>query len=133
MPTTNILKSPKADSAIEHMADEAAASVNGALQATRSATDHALDSLQSGVEGLRQSGPAALSRAAAQVEELTRRGMERAREAGVEVKNQVTRAGDRSVDYIRDEPVKSVLIAAAAGATIAALIGWSLRSRTARA
>lgn len=131
MPSINTLKTHKTDSAIEHMADQAAASVDGALQATRSATDHALDSLQSGVEGLRQAGPAALSRAAAQVEDLTRRGMERARAAGTEVKNQVTRAGDRSVDYIRDEPVKSVLMAAAAGAAIAALVGWSMRTRAA--
>lgn len=131
MPTTNILKSTQADSTIEHMADRAAASVDSALQATRVATDHALESMQSSVENLRQAGPAALSRAAAQVEDLTRRGMDRARDAGVQVKAQVSRAGERSVDYIREEPVKSVLVAAAAGAAVAALVGWSMRSRAA--
>lgn len=132
MPTTNILKSTSTDSAINHVADRAAATVDGALQATRVATDHALESMQSSVENLRQTGPAALSRAAAQVEDLTRRGMDRAREAGVQVKTQVSRAGERSVDYIREEPVKSVLVAAAAGAAIAALVSWSMRSRAAR-
>jgi ElaB/YqjD/DUF883 family membrane-anchored ribosome-binding protein len=48
------------------------------------------------------------------------------------VKDKVAQAGDRSVGYIRDEPVKSVLIAAAAGAALAALIGWASRSGAGR-
>ncbi|MFO1336893.1 MAG: hypothetical protein U1F53_01435 [Burkholderiaceae bacterium] len=131
MPTTSPLKSSKADNAIEHLADQAAAGVDHALEATRAAADHAVDSLQCGVEGLRQAGPAALSRAAAQVEDFTRRSMAHARETGAQMRTQVSRAGERSVGYIRDEPVKSVLIAAAAGAAVAALVSWSMRSRAA--
>ncbi|MBP6903492.1 MAG: hypothetical protein KBC73_25630 [Burkholderiaceae bacterium] len=59
---------------------------------------------------------------AAQVETLAQRGIERVREAGQAVGERAARAGDRTVDYIRDEPVKSVLIAAAAGAGLAALV-----------
>jgi ElaB/YqjD/DUF883 family membrane-anchored ribosome-binding protein len=38
-------------------------------------------------------------------------------------------AGDRSVDYIRNDPVRSVLIAAAVGAVAAMLASWAARSR----
>lgn len=121
-------KSTPIAAAVENMADQAVAKTDDAIQSTRKATNDALDSLQNGVHA----APTALSRAASQVEELTRRSLERARDAGHQVKDQVARAGDRSVDYIRDEPVKSVLIAAATGAALAALIGWLARSRSDR-
>lgn len=118
--------------AVENMADQAAARTDSAIQSTKRVANDALDSLQSGVEDLRRAAPTVLTRAAGQVEDLTRRGIERARETTHQVKDQVSRAGERSVDYIRDEPVKSVLIAAATGAALAALIGWMARSRSDR-
>ena len=105
---------------------------SSAIESTRELVNNGLDSLQSGIDGLREAAPTMLSRAAAQVEDLTRRSMGRARDAGAQVKNQVVKAGDHSVDYIRDEPVKSVLMAAAAGAAMVALIGWLSRSRSSR-
>ena len=118
--------------AVEAMADQAAARTDSAIQSTKRVANEALDSLQSGVEDLRRAAPTVLTRAAGQVEDLTRRGIERARETTHQVKDQVSRASERSVDYIRDEPVKSVLIAAATGAALAALIGWMSRSRSDR-
>lgn len=119
-------------SAVENFADQAAARADDAIQSTKTVANQALDSLQSSVNDLRHSGPTALTRAAAQVEELTRRSLERAREATHQVKDQVAHVGDKSVSYIRDEPVKSVLIAAAAGAAMAMLIGWMANSRSSR-
>ena len=53
--------------------------------------------------------------------------------AGTNVlRNQARHASDRGVDHIREEPVKSVLIAAAAGAALMALIGLFTRSRSRR-
>jgi ElaB/YqjD/DUF883 family membrane-anchored ribosome-binding protein len=66
--------------------------------------------------------PDAFSRAAAQVEQLTRNGLDRARHVSQNVKEQALRAGDSTVGYIKDEPVKAVLIAAAAGAALALLV-----------
>lgn len=110
----------------DHLADKA----DQAIGATRRQTTHALDNLESGVEHLRTQAPSAFSRAAAQMEELTRRGVERARDAGNQVRDQAHRASDRAVGYVRDEPVKSVLIAVAAGAAVAMLAGWFARSRS---
>lgn len=77
--------------------------------------------------------PQVLTRAASQVEDLARRGIERARETSAQVKDQVARVGDRSVGYVRDEPAKALLIAAAAGAAVAGLLAWLSRSGSDRA
>ncbi|MFO1327355.1 MAG: hypothetical protein U1F56_08345 [Rubrivivax sp.] len=116
--------------AVEPLSRAAARQADQAIDATRRAAADALDALQSGVDQLRSDAPGAFSRAAAQVETMARRGIERARETGLQVKDGAVRAGDRSVGYIRDEPVKSMLIAAAAGAAAAALIGWLWRSKS---
>lgn len=81
------------------------------------------------VETLRDAVPETLARTAAQAESLTRLGIERARATASQVRHQVAVAGDNTVGYIRHEPVKSVLIAAAAGAILAAVLGWAMRSR----
>ena len=113
---------------IDQFAERATAKADEALSATRRAANGAIDKLQDGVDELRNDTPGTLSRVAAQVDELTRRGMDRARQATAEMRESVERTGDRTVVYIKDQPVKSVLIAAAAGAAIAALIGLLARS-----
>ncbi len=131
MPTKSSTQSAvsAATEAVEDFADNAAAKAEGAIDSTRRAVNDGLDTLQSSMTEMRDAAPTVLSRAAAQVEELTRRSLERARDAGGQVKEQVVRASDRSVGYIRDEPVKSVLIAAATGAAVAILVSWLSRSR----
>jgi ElaB/YqjD/DUF883 family membrane-anchored ribosome-binding protein len=114
------------------LADQAANKADLALKSTRRVANDALDSLESSVDSLRETVPNAFTRAAAQVEEITRRGLDRAKDASVGVRDQVYRASDRTVGYIKDEPVKSVLIAAATGASVALLVGWALRSRNGR-
>ena len=114
------------------LADQAASKADMALKSSRRVANDALDSLESSVDTLRESVPAAFTRAAAQVEEITRRGLDRAKEASAGVRDQVYKAGDRTVGYIKDEPVKSVLIAAATGAAVALLVGWAMRSRQSR-
>ncbi|MGM9488506.1 hypothetical protein [Ideonella sp. YS5] len=90
----------------------------------------AADALTDGLHEAGNIASSAFSRAAAQMEEITRRGMDRAREASTQVRDQANRAGDRAVGYIQEEPVKSVLIAVAAGAAVAMLAAWFARSRS---
>ncbi|MDN3920652.1 hypothetical protein [Roseateles violae] len=101
--------------------------------------DHAADYLKQGAHNaldkadeLRQAAPAALSRAAAQMEDLTRRTLDRARQAGTQMREQAQRAGDATAGYVREEPMKAVLIAAAAGALAAGVFAWLSRSRDSR-
>lgn len=115
---------------LDHFANQATAKADEALGATRRAANSALDKLQDGVNELRADAPGALGRVAAQVDELTRRGIERARLASVDVRHRAERTGDRTVGYIKEQPVKSMLMAAATGAAVAALIGLLARSRS---
>ncbi len=109
-----------ADKAIEaasELSERAAREADQTLAVTRRAAADASHSLREGLEALREEVPTAFSRAAAQAEALSRQGLERARQAG-----------DQTVGYIRDEPVKAVAMAAAVGAVAALLVGWLGRS-----
>ena len=114
----------KAESATQSAANTA----EQAISSTRRAANGALDTLHDSVEHLREEVPGAISRAAAQADQLARRGIDKARQASAEVRERVHVAGEHTVSYIKDEPVKSVLMAAAAGALLAALIGLVARS-----
>ena len=115
--------------AVSDLAERAANKADQALQSTRRLGAEAAQALQSGIDGLREGVPSAISRATAQAEDLTRRGMERARQASATVRDKAVHVSDQTVGYIKDEPVKAVLVAAAAGAIAALLIGWMSRSR----
>jgi ElaB/YqjD/DUF883 family membrane-anchored ribosome-binding protein len=130
MPTTTDTRS--AAKSMELGAEQVGQRADQALQTARRAADGAIDALQHKVDDLNESIPGALGRAAARVDEITRRGIERARDTSSHLREEVTRAGDRTVAYIKDEPVKSVLIAAATGAAVAALVTLLAQSRSRR-
>ena len=73
--------------------------------------------------------PSAIGDAGAKLETMTQRGIDRARELGTSVRQQAGQATDRTVHYIQDQPVKSMLIAAAAGAALTVLAGALTRRR----
>ena len=114
------------------LSDRAANKAEQALQSGKRMGNDVANAVQSGIDGLREGVPSAISRATAQAEDLTRRGIERARQATATVRDQATRVSDQTVGYIKDEPVKAVLAAAAVGAVAALLIGWLGRSRNQR-
>ncbi|MDO8906356.1 hypothetical protein [Hydrogenophaga sp.] len=110
------------------LSDRAAREADQTLVATRRAAADASKSLREGFEALQEEVPSALARAAAQAEALSKEGLERARRAKEAVREQALRAGDQTVNYIKDEPVKAVAIAAGVGAVAALLVGWLGRS-----
>jgi ElaB/YqjD/DUF883 family membrane-anchored ribosome-binding protein len=59
---------------------------------------------------------------------LSQRGLDALRDSTRQIRQGAHRAGERTVGYIQDEPVKAVLVAAAAGAALMALIGLMGRS-----
>jgi ElaB/YqjD/DUF883 family membrane-anchored ribosome-binding protein len=119
-----------APTSYDAMAHQATQRADEAIDSARKAADGALDSLQDKASQLAAVAPGTLSRVAAQIDDITSRGIERARAATATAREQAQRAGDRTVSYIKDEPVKSVLIAAAAGAAIATLIGLVARTKS---
>ena len=71
----------------------------------------------------------ALQRAKARAEDLAARSAERMRDLRHDVIERADRAGSTAVGYVKDEPVKSLLVAAALGAAIALLARSLMRNR----
>jgi ElaB/YqjD/DUF883 family membrane-anchored ribosome-binding protein len=66
-----------------------------------------------------------------QATEMAQRVVEAVRESSQQLQDKAARASDSTVKYIRNEPVKSLLIAAATGAVLMALANlmWRARNR----
>jgi ElaB/YqjD/DUF883 family membrane-anchored ribosome-binding protein len=80
------------------------------------------------VEEARAQTDEALKGLAADARKLTSRGVAAVREGTQQLRDQGAHLADSTVGYIKDEPVKSVLIAAAVGAALMALVTLASRS-----
>lgn len=98
------------------------------MQTTSDKLAQAAEDAQASTEELRSAAADAYQRAKSKLEDLAHRGADKAAAVGSAAKERYTEASDKTVAYIRDEPVKSVLIAAAAGALIATIV-TALNSR----
>ncbi|MGS5088922.1 hypothetical protein ACVC7V_20760 [Hydrogenophaga sp. A37] len=98
--------------------------MNDAQRVTAETEKH----LQSGVRHLREAIPATIARAAHSAEDLARAGIEKARAARAVVADKAHQLNDQTTSYVRREPTKAILIAMAAGATAALVIGWATRN-----
>lgn len=86
------------------LADRVAGSADSALQATQSATNKAFERLSGHVGSLRDRANPLI--------------------------NEASLRAERAGHYVQDQPLKSLLIAAAAGAALVTLLGWIGRSRS---
>lgn len=105
---------------------------NEVLKSTQRAANEAVDGLADAVHDIRQHASPLLDRAAEQVSGLAHRGVDRVRDTSQHLRDRALNASDSTVSYIRDEPVKSVLLAAAAGAVLMALVSVLSNSRNRR-
>lgn len=65
-----------------------------------------------------------------QANALAHDGIAAVQEGVLQLRSKAEHAGDLTVRYIQSDPIKSVLIAAATGAALMALLGLVSRSRT---
>ena len=112
-----------------NVADETAESADSAIRNTQRRADEAFDSLSSKVEDLRNQAGPMMNRMSSQAEAAARRGMEAMRDGSQQLRERAQRATDQTVAYVKDEPIKSMLIAAATGAVLMALVSLMGRSR----
>ncbi len=105
-----------------NLADQAAASADHAIRSTQKAANGALDSLSGTVHDLREQASPMLNRATEQVSALAQRGVNTVRDTSQQLRDKALRASDSTVSYIKEEPVKAMLIAAATGAALMALV-----------
>lgn len=102
-------------------ATDAVADIDRAEEAHRRLTDEAhqmADRAQPVIDRLIKSA-----------ESLARRSIDGARDGSQQLRERAAHATDSTVSYIKDEPVKSMLIAAAAGAALMAVVSLLSRSR----
>ena len=115
--------------AANKLADQAAQSADHAIKTTQRAANGALDSLADSVEGLRHDAAPMLNRVSEQAHALAQSGIDAVRDGTHRLRERAQHASDSTTQYIRDEPVKAMLIAAATGATLMALVGLMRHSR----
>ncbi len=70
-----------------------------------------------------------LNRAAEQASALAQRSVDAIRESSLQLRDQARHASDGTVNYIKHEPVKAMLMAAATGAALMALVSLMSRPR----
>jgi ElaB/YqjD/DUF883 family membrane-anchored ribosome-binding protein len=110
-------------------AERLANKADDAIRSSKRVVANSAQAVQTGLDELSEKVPAAVSRVAARAEDVTRRGIERARQTAADARHRATEVGDATIDRIKADPVKAVMIAAAAGAATALLLQWLSRSR----
>lgn len=99
--------------------------VNSTIDQFANGAEHAVHNLRDRVT------PTAV-RLASQAEDLAHRSLDVVRERSGLLRERAVLAGERSTQYVKDQPVKAVLIAAAAGALIAAVLSLTRSNRDGR-
>jgi len=95
-----------------------AQALNSAEQSVKHVADAAAEHVNQSLHTLVHEVSPALSRMAEQVAHLSRQGVHAVQNSGHQLNDKVHHASDSTVGYIRSEPVKAVLLAAAVGATL---------------
>jgi ElaB/YqjD/DUF883 family membrane-anchored ribosome-binding protein len=113
----------------QDMADNAAGSAQGAIRSTQRAADQALDRLSEKVDEARSQAGPLLNKVTSQAEAAARRGMEAVRDTSQQLREKALQAQDLTVAYVKDEPIKAMLIAAATGALLMGIVSMLGRSR----
>jgi len=115
-----------------HLADPTAPvadSAINAIQSTRRLVDDTLDGLAGSVQDLQKQTAPMLSRVGEQASALASRGAAAVRDGSQQLREKAVHASDSTIGYIKDEPVKAMLIAAATGAALMAMLSLLTRSR----
>ena len=102
------------------------------VRSTQDVANTAFDRLSDKVESVRERAAPAIDRLASQAEFAARRGMDAVRDTSAQLRESAMNASAATVGRIQDRPVQSMLIAAAAGAALMALLGLWSRARDAR-
>ncbi|MBC7682650.1 MAG: hypothetical protein H7172_09975 [Ferruginibacter sp.] len=124
-----MLNTQAVEQSTDNLADQAANTATDTIKNTQRAANNTLDSLANTVQDLRKQAVPLLNKAAESANAYLQQGLEAVHEGSDKVRAQARSASARTVNYIKDEPVKSILIAAAAGAVITALMQVASRTR----
>ena len=110
------------------LSDDVLQSAEQAVESTRALANESLDQASSKVRELQSSFKPALDEMAERAQLALRRGLDSATETRLQAQKSLGRYADATGKYVSEQPVKSVLIAAATGAALAALLIAATRS-----
>lgn len=111
------------------LADNTANSAQGAIRSTQRTADQALDKLSDKVDDMRDQAAPVLNKMSTQAEAAAKRGIEAVRDTSQQLREKAMQASDMTVAYVKDEPIKAMLIAAATGALLMGIVSMLGRSR----
>ena len=112
-----------------NVADQATGAADSAIRSTQRTADEAFDALSNKVDDLRSQAAPLVNRVSAKAEDAAKRGLEVMRDSSQQLREKAQQASEQTVAYVKDEPVKSMLIAAATGALLMGLVSLMGRSR----
>ncbi|MES2509564.1 MAG: hypothetical protein V4625_06515 [Pseudomonadota bacterium] len=112
-------------SAIRNASDEALQTAEKTVDATRTYANDALDRAEDKVRELRGSVDPVIEAMAAKAQKLARQSLDMAAEAKEKAQQSLSRYASATTQYVSEQPVRSVLIAAAVGAAVALLVSAS--------
>lgn len=93
-----------------------------AVETTRNLAHDTVERASDKVRGLRRDIDPAIDQLASKAERLVRNGLQAVTHTGETAQKTLSKYADATGRYVADQPVKSVLIAAATGAAVAALV-----------
>ncbi len=111
------------------LADEARQTANDAIDSTRAYAQNAVNAAGEKVRDFKRDAEPTVEQIAARVQQAVQRGLDAASTTSARAQRRLEAAADVTGKYISDQPVRSVLVAAAAGAAITALIVLASRRR----
>lgn len=107
---------------VHHLANDVLRTAEQAFDSTRAFADASLNKAGHKVRDLRHDIEPAIDHLAAKAQRFVRRGLDTASETGAKAQKSLVHYANTTGKYVAEQPMKSVLIAAAAGAAIAALL-----------
>lgn len=112
----------KAQDAAAMYGKQVANGVENAVDTARDVAQDALSNVSAKIDSIHDQAKPAVDRLVARGKDLADSAISGTRDAGVRAKNAVSGYATSCENYITQQPMKSVAIAAAAGATIATLL-----------
>lgn len=109
--------------------DQAAGKADQAIRSTQRMTNDALDGLSDSVNSASSRVSPLINRATEQATAFAQKSVDAMRQTSQQLRDKAMHASDTTASYIRNDPIKSVLIAAATGAALMALVSLVTRSR----
>lgn len=111
------------------VADQASHAAQDAIKSTQGLVNSALNTVAGAAHDLREGAVPLVNRVSEQATAVVQRSADALRDGSRQMRDGARQASDATVGYIRDEPVKAMLIAAATGAALMALVSLMGRSR----